>query len=94
MLLATIIMAACAVFTLLAVFGTIGVKIVSKMSSLITSVDALNRNMEQVVNHVGDHESRISFLEGVGREKTDARGRLLFLLRQDEDSRVPGFHLP
>jgi hypothetical protein len=57
-------MAVCAVVTLLIVIIGLGIRTVSHFTRLVDSVDRLNGNIEKITSSVGDHEHRISMLEG------------------------------
>ena len=57
-------MAVAAVVALVITLGGIGVRVTVLLTRLIDSVRSLNVSVENVIEHVGDHESRITKLEG------------------------------
>ena len=56
-------MAVAAVVALVITLGGIGVRVTVLLTRLIDSVRSLNVSVENVIEHVGDHESRITKLE-------------------------------
>ncbi len=55
-------MAVAAVVALVITLGGIGVRVTVLLTRLIDSVRSLNVSVENVIEHVGDHESRITKL--------------------------------
>jgi hypothetical protein len=58
------------VATVVLVLGSAAIKLISKFTNLTTSVDRLNRNIEVITSQVGQHEHRISMLEGSEKSRS------------------------